>query len=334
MVTETVQIAQVEARSWGAHPTSYTINYSGTVDISFEVDIIRPWDCREKSYHLYLVSDDLCLSKLPFYIPMHQRIALLKESHLLPRIYEPSNVPKLLSRFSLIITHHDRIAASDKKCALVPYSSNMVDLCPYETPCCLPAVSKKSNLCSAVINLGAGSLNSSARVLRKEVIEYLSTNQMVNLFGKSMNPIERKADALVTYAFSVAMENIVSPSYFTEKLIDCILTGTIPIYHGSRSVLNYFDGRGIIFFDSLDELKQILSNLSQADYLTLRRYAEKNFEIALRLRLADYHGYLHRICDVIASTVNLSNLMPFRISQSFASKLKATASYGFSSLGI
>ena len=331
---QVIRIAQIEARSWGAHPKSYQINHLSTVDHSFEVDIISPWNSSKKSYHLYLVSDDLCLSKLPFYIPTHQRIALLKESHLLPMIYEPSNVPKLLSRFNLIVTHHDRIAASDKKCKLVPYSSNMVDLCPYETPCCLPAVSKKTNLCSAVISLGAGNLNSSARVLRKEVIEYLSTNQLVNLFGKSTNPIERKADALVTYAFSVAMENIVSPSYFTEKLIDCILTGAIPIYHGSRSVLNYFDGRGIIFFDSLDELKQILSNLSQADYVTLRRYAEKNFEIALRLRLADYHGYLHRICDVIASAVDFSNLMPFTISHSFISKLKATAIYGFSSLGI
>ena len=77
-MSQVIKIAQIEARSWGAHPKSYQINHVGTVDYSFEVDIISPWNSSEKSYHLYLVSDDLCLTKLPFYIPKIQRIALLK----------------------------------------------------------------------------------------------------------------------------------------------------------------------------------------------------------------------------------------------------------------
>ena len=127
------------------------------------------------------------------------------------------------------------------------------------------------------------------------------------------------------------MENIVSPSYFTEKLIDCILTGCIPIYHGSRSVLNYFDERGILFFESLSELREILSKLSIADYMNLRGYAESNFQSAVGLRLADYHGYLHRTCDAIISFVNVDNLRPFRISHSFTSRIMANARYGLTS---
>ena len=333
IVVETFKLAQIEPRSWGNHPLSYTIRSSGSRDISFEVDIISPWDSTDKAYHLFLVSDDSCLTKLPFYIPRRQRVALLKESHLFAT-YERACVPKLLNKFELVITHHDDQASADSRIKLVPYSSNMVDLCPYNSIPCLPAISQKFKLCSAVISLGPDAFSSPALFLRKEVIEYLSAHDSADLFGRSTNPIERKSDALVPYAFSIAMENVVSPIYFTEKLIDCILTGTIPIYHGSRSVLNYFDERGILFFDSLEELKEILSNLCVEDYIALRRYAEKNFDTAVRLKLADYHGYLHRACDVIASSVQLKYLRPFRISTTFLSRLRANVRYRLSSLGV
>jgi hypothetical protein len=327
-----IRIAQIEARSWGSNPRNYKLNSIGLGDAPVEIDIIRPWENIEKKYHLFLISDDLCLTKLPFYIPKYQRVALLKESHLLPMIYEPLAVPKLLNRFTTIITHYDGFVALNNRFKLVPYSSNMLGACPYNSWTCLPDLAQKQKFCSAVISLGSDTFVSPSLFLRQQVIDYLSHCHSIDLFGRSSNPIEFKADALESYAFSIAMENTVSSSYFTEKLIDCILTGAIPIYHGSRSVLSFFDKRGILFFDSLAELKSILSSLSLDSYLSLREYAVQNFEAAIHLKLADYHGYLHRVLDAIIPAIRVKDLRPFRISTSLVSRFIAGARHGISFL--
>ena len=41
--------------------------------------------------------------------------------------------------------------------------------------------------------------------------------------------------------YSVVVESSSEPNYFTEKLIDCLITKTIPIYWGCPNVSEYFD---------------------------------------------------------------------------------------------
>lgn len=318
-----LHIAQIEPRSWGQHPTSYIINPSESRKDTIRVDIIKPWTKLERKYNIYLIADDLCLSKLPFYIPKAQRVALLKESHLLPKVYDTGSAERLLKTFNLIITHYDSFIAADTRFNFAPFSSNLVGLNPYSYPLYIPATSQKSKFCSAILSLGSDAFVSPALFLRQQVIEYLRSQTTVELFGRSTNPIAAKADALIPYFFSIAMENTVSSSYFSEKLIDCILTGTIPIYHGSRSVLNYFDGRGILFFESLQELESILSSLTFESYRLLREYAVANFNAAINLMLADYHGYLHRVCDIVYSYTSLRLLKPIGLTNSIMAKIQA-----------
>ena len=47
------------------------------------------------------------------------------------------------------------------------------------------------------------------------------------LFGRGFNEVEYKEEALADYMFSVAIEN--ADDWFTEKILDCFLTGTVPI---------------------------------------------------------------------------------------------------------
>lgn len=76
----------------------------------------------------------------------------------------------------------------------------------------------------------------------------------VDLYGSgSPNKIDYKITGLKDYRFSIVIENSVSDDYFTEKLIDCFLTGTIPIYFGTKNVTNYFDENGIIFLPKITE---------------------------------------------------------------------------------
>lgn len=90
-------------------------------------------------------------------------------------------------------------------------------------------------------------------------------------------PWPNKMPALEDYMFHVAIEN--EATHFSEKLLDCFLTGTIPIYLGmpSADIKNIFNVDGILFFDTLEELEHALT-LATPDYYNKRIPAiQENF---------------------------------------------------------
>jgi hypothetical protein len=89
--------------------------------------------------------------------------------------------------------------------------------------------------------------------------------------------LPEKVDSLKDYMFQIAVENMINDTYFTEKLTDCFATGTVPIFRGTRRVDRFFDPRGIIFFDSLEELTDILINLTEDDYYDRMDAINENF---------------------------------------------------------
>lgn len=62
----------------------------------------------------------------------------------------------------------------------------------------------------------------------------------LDVYGRGFNPIADKAEALNAYKYSIAIENSFLPGYFTEKLTDCFLTETLPIYFGCPDAEKYF----------------------------------------------------------------------------------------------
>ena len=125
--------------------------------------------------------------------------------------------------------------------------------------------------------------------LRHDTIKRFTNG--VDVYGRTYNPVANKLDALRNYKFSIAIENSKCDDYFTEKIIDCFVTGTIPIYWGTDSIINYFDGEGILRFNTLDELQHILWNIHSFDIG--RSVIEKNFEIAHRYTVAEDYIFWH-----------------------------------------
>jgi hypothetical protein len=82
----------------------------------------------------------------------------------------------------------------------------------------------------------------------------IEKNVNVDHYGSgSNNPIDFKINGLKDYRFSIVIENSVENDYFTEKIIDCFLSGTIPIYWGTKNIGNYFDENGIVMLPNIDE---------------------------------------------------------------------------------
>ena len=124
--------------------------------------------------------------------------------------------------------------------------------------------------------------------LRHEVIRNFKN---IDVFGRGYKEIKYKTEGLKDYKFSITIENIKMDYYFTEKLIDVFMTGTIPIYYGCPSVGDFFDIRGMLIFNNMYELNNIMNNLTDEKYESMKKYIDINFEKAKKYRFAEDNIY-------------------------------------------
>jgi hypothetical protein len=80
--------------------------------------------------------------------------------------------------------------------------------------------------------------------------------------------------------FHICIENTQNSNYFTEKIIDCFVTKTIPIYFGAPNIGKYFDINGILVVNNFEDILSVCNSLTEEDYISRIFYLEKNFELS------------------------------------------------------
>lgn len=105
----------------------------------------------------------------------------------------------------------------------------------------------------------------------------------VDLFGRGINPIDKKEQALEDYMFSVTIENDSYSSYWSEKILDCFVTGTVPIYYGDPNIGDFFNKNGIITLNENFNIK----NINEELYYEMMPYIEDNFNKALHYNVIE-----------------------------------------------
>jgi len=109
----------------------------------------------------------------------------------------------------------------------------------------------------------------------------------IDFFGKGSRFIPDKAEGLLPYRYSIAIENTSIPYYFTEKITDCFLTYTIPLYFGCKNIGRFFPEKSFIPINievpakAITGIREILENddwnerlpaLQEARDLVLNKY--------------------------------------------------------------
>lgn len=84
---------------------------------------------------------------------------------------------------------------------------------------------------------------------RLRFLSSLENDDRIDFYGRGYKSFKDKWDILIPYKFSLVIENHVADYYWTEKIIDCILTWTIPIYYGSKKVSEIFPSEAVIPLD-------------------------------------------------------------------------------------
>lgn len=100
----------------------------------------------------------------------------------------------------------------------------------------------------------------------------ISMNNMAKLStDKDQNLWVSKRNFIRKYKFTIAFENYTYPGYFTEKILDPMLSGSMPIYIGNPNIAQHFNtdsfihGREFIQEDR-DNLTLKLEQFAQPDY--------------------------------------------------------------------
>jgi len=122
--------------------------------------------------------------------------------------------------------------------------------------------------------------------LRHEVVRKFG-NYIDGLFGRGYQPIQYKLDGHRNYRFSLAIMNMRLDDYFTDIILDCFAAGTVPIWWGTPNINKYFNSDGIIQFETLEELENILSSLNEDLYQSMLPAIEDNIQRVEQYRTAE-----------------------------------------------
>lgn len=100
---------------------------------------------------------------------------------------------------------------------------------------------------------------------RMDFLENIKNSPFVELYGRGIKPIDDKWEVLKNAKYAIAYENFKNDYYWTEKIIDCYLSYTMPIYYGCNSIENFFPKNSFIQLDPNDKhvdlfLKEVVNS--------------------------------------------------------------------------
>jgi hypothetical protein len=147
---------------------------------------------------------------------------------------------------------------------------------------------------------------------RVALLRYLARQRSlpVDLFGRGIRFLPDKWDGLAPYRVALAVENTAGPDYWTEKVADCFLSWTVPLYHGCTNLESYFPAEAFVRIDvdrheevaetirelvSGDEWERRLPALEEARSRVLRAYQTFPFLAQLIRAVPTAPGVRHQV---------------------------------------
>lgn len=132
------------------------------------------------------------------------------------------------------------------------------------------------------------------------------------IFGEGRaNRLDDKWDGLAPYQYSLAIENSSTPDYWSEKIADCFLSFTVPLYFGAPNIGKYFPENSYIWLpiDQPEKALGVIEDVLESDKFESRLTAVVE---ARRRVLEDYsffgqvHSRVEREAEKIMSRPILS----------------------------
>ena len=178
-----------------------------------------------------------------------------------------NNLAKYMSEYEMIFTWSEELCDLHDRIKWIPGSGSWIRE---------PQIYPKKELVSII---ASNKSHLPGHQQRLHMVEQLK--DYAPLFGRGFNEVEHKEEALADYMSSVAIEN--ADNWFTEKLLDCFLTGTIPIYHGTPNIGKWFNTDGMIFLEDGFDIEELSEELYKSKIDAIK----ENFEKAKKMEVVE-----------------------------------------------
>lgn len=195
-------------------------------------------------YQHIVISDKAALSQIQNIKSENIYLWIMEPNVINPSIYDFAF--KNQNKFKKIFSHHKSFCEHLKNGYWYPWGAYFIPLTEHK-------IYNKDKNCSIVCSSKLWTEGHKIRHKCFETVKHLLDGY------KYGDPVEPKLKWHQNYRYSIAVENCVEKGYFTEKILDCFRTATIPIYKGDPEILNYFNKDGIIVFNEPEQLIDILS---------------------------------------------------------------------------
>jgi hypothetical protein len=233
-------------------------DYTYTLNIEFRKKVSPIFFSEQYMRHAELVKSDnkICLLMEP------------KELH--PENYE--KIKEIDEQFKYILTYNKELQKKDpSKYLHYVFGGSWIN------PLYVKIYSKSKNLSACF----SKKRSTEGHKLRYSIYDEFNELDICDFYGDICdNRIYDKVDAIKDYRFHFTIENVKCNDFFTEKLIDCFLLGTIPIYWGTSNIGKYFDTRGMILVENLNDIVNIIPELNEDYYMDRCKYIDENFKRA------------------------------------------------------
>jgi hypothetical protein len=127
----------------------------------------------------------------------------------------------------------------------------------------------------------------------------------IDLFGNGIRKFEDKWDVLAPYKYSVIIENYQYENWLTEKLFDCYLTHTFPLYFGCSNISDYYNENAYIKID-LEDIEGTIQNIEKI--LSDKSHYEKSLSYLLESKDLTLNRY--NLFPLIVQFIELKKLSP------------------------
>lgn len=197
---------------------------------------------------------------------------IIEPRALLPHIYDA--IVKLENHFDLIFTYDEKLLTRNPS----KYKFHFADTVNVDQQSI--KIHEKTKLVSMAVSEKTWLFGHRLRhIIMKTLIPNIKYDK-VDFYGAAANNfVQMKSDTLNDYMFQITIENAKSRHYFADKIYDCLATGVVPIYWGAPNIGDYFDTKGIITFDTPDDLTKILNNITPEKYYSMSDAIKTNFDI-------------------------------------------------------
>jgi hypothetical protein len=105
---------------------------------------------------------------------------------------------------------------------------------------------------------------------RDEMVNKLNDKKTVDGYGPAFNKeriygIDKKLEIISKYKFNICFENSITPGYYTEKLVDARVAGTVPIYYSDSNVNVDFNVKGILNLNDYNSMEEFVEKIMEVD---------------------------------------------------------------------